>query len=92
MEGNRAREATFRPRCWTHDSKYLLIQDGLEPGQPIYRLHAGDFKRERLLSFEALLRSGVEQCFLAELAPDDAPIITLQRTGSRVYALQVDFP
>jgi DNA-binding winged helix-turn-helix (wHTH) protein/WD40 repeat protein len=78
--------------AWTHDSRYLLIQDGLEPGQPIYRLRAGDFKRDRLVSFESLLGSGVEQCVLADLASDDALIITLQRSGSRVYALQVNFP
>jgi Tol biopolymer transport system component len=78
--------------AWTHDSQYLLIQDGLEPGQPIYRLHAGDFKRERLLSFESLLGSGVDRCVLTDLAPDDAPIITLLRRGTRVYALDVYFP
>lgn len=78
--------------AWTHDSKYLLIQDGLEPGQPIYRLHAGDFKRERVLSFEAILGSGVDRCVLTDLAPDDAPIITVLRRGTRVYALDVSFP
>ena len=78
--------------AWTHDSKYLLIQDGLEPGQPIYRLHAGDFKRERLLSFESLLASGAEQCVLAGLASDDAPIVTLQRSGARIYGLRVELP
>jgi DNA-binding winged helix-turn-helix (wHTH) protein/WD40 repeat protein len=78
--------------AWTHDSKYLLIQDGFEPGQPIYRLHAGDFKRERVLSFETILGSGVDRCVLTDLAPDDAPIITLLRRGTRVYALDLYLP
>lgn len=78
--------------AWTHDSKYLLIQDGLEPGQPVYRLHAGDFKRERVLSFESILGSGVDRCVLTDLAPDDAPIITLLRRGTRVYAMDLYLP
>ncbi len=78
--------------AWTHDSKYFLIQDGSESGQPIYRLHAGDFKRERVLSFEAILGSGVDRCVLTDLAPDDTPIITLLRRGTRVYILDVHFP
>lgn len=78
--------------AWTHDSKYLLIQDGLESGQPIYRLHAGDFKRERLLSFEAILGSGVDRCVFTDMAPGDEPIITLLRRGTRVYALDLYLP
>jgi DNA-binding winged helix-turn-helix (wHTH) protein/Tol biopolymer transport system component len=78
--------------AWTHDSKYLLIQDGFEPGQPIYRLHAGDFKRERILSFESILSSGVDRCVLTDLTAEDAPIITLLLRGTRVYALDLYLP
>jgi Tol biopolymer transport system component len=77
---------------WSKDSKYLYIQDLLEPGEPVYRLRAGDFSRERFIDFRKVLNSGIEQCALEDLALDGSPVILLTRRGVRVYVLDLDLP
>jgi Tol biopolymer transport system component/DNA-binding winged helix-turn-helix (wHTH) protein len=76
---------------WSRDSKYLYFQDMLEAGQPIYRLHASDWKREKFLSFETYLNGSLDRCVLETLAPDGSPIIGFER-GLQIYALDVDLP
>jgi hypothetical protein len=77
---------------WSHDSKYLYVQDILEAGEPIYRFHAGDFKRERFLSFESLLNGGVQRCAFQDLARDGSLLVTLSRGGGHVYIIDLDLP
>jgi hypothetical protein len=64
----------------------------LEPGEPVYRLRAGDFSRERFIDFRKVLNSGIEQCALEDLASDGSPVILLTRRGVRVYVLDLDLP
>lgn len=77
---------------WSHDSKFLYVQDAFEPGQPIFRLRAGDFRRERFLSFESLITGGIQRCALQDMAPDGSLVITLTRSGTHIYALDLDLP
>ena len=77
---------------WSRDSRYLFVQKPLEPGQPIYRLRAGDFKPERVVSFESFLKRGIETCALQSAASDGSLTIRLRRGGGYVYTLDLDLP
>jgi dipeptidyl aminopeptidase/acylaminoacyl peptidase len=74
------------------DGKYLYFQDVLEAGQPLYRVHAGDWKLERVMSFESLLQNGVLRCRFAGLTPDGSPIVLATRGGGDIYELDLDLP
>jgi Tol biopolymer transport system component/DNA-binding winged helix-turn-helix (wHTH) protein len=77
---------------WSRDSKYLFVQKIADAGQPIYRLHAGDFKEEPVVDFHSFLESGVETCVLQSAAADGSLIVRLKRSGGNVYALDLDLP
>jgi WD40-like Beta Propeller Repeat len=76
----------------TRDLQYLYFQDLLAPGEPLYRMRAGDSKPERVMSFESLLQSGVIRCAFAGLTTDGSPILNANRGGTDVYALDLDLP
>jgi serine/threonine protein kinase/Tol biopolymer transport system component len=76
----------------TRDLQYLYFQDLLAPGEPLYRMRAGDSKPERVMSFASLLQSGVIRCAFAGLTADGAPIVMANRGGTDVYALDLDLP
>ncbi len=77
--------------AWSPRGDSLYVQDVLETGQPIYRIGTGAWKRNRVVGFEKLLGAGVRRCLLQTFAPDGSLVISLIR-GSRVYALEIDFP
>jgi DNA-binding winged helix-turn-helix (wHTH) protein/Tol biopolymer transport system component len=74
------------------DGKYLYFQDSLEAGQPLYRVHAGDWKLERVMSFESLLQNGVLRCRFVGLTPDGSPMVLATRGGGDIYELDLDLP
>jgi hypothetical protein len=76
----------------TPDAKYLYFQDLLAPGEPLYRMRAGDLRPERVTSFESLLQSGAIRCAFAGLTGDGSPIVNANRGGTEVYALDLDLP
>lgn len=76
----------------TRDGKYLYFQDSLEAGQPIYRVHIGNWKLERVMSFESLLQNGVLRCRFAGLTPDGSPMVLATRGGGDIYELDLDLP
>jgi len=78
--------------AWAKDGNSLYYQDLLAANEPIYRVRLSDHKREVMESFESLLRSGVQRVFFLGLAPDDSPVLSLDRNTADIYALDVDFP
>ena len=76
----------------SQDGKYIYFQDTLEAGQPLYRVHAGDWKLERVMSFESLLQNGVLRCRFAGLTPDGSPMVLATRGGGDIYELDLDLP
>lgn len=78
--------------AWSFGGDSLYVQDVLEAGQPIYRIGTETWKRDRAVSFEKLLGVGVRRCMLQTVAPDGSLVISLVRSGSHVYALEVVFP
>ncbi len=77
---------------WSPDSKYLYVQKILDPGEPIYRLHAGDFKSELFRDLQPLLGTSVLRCAFGGFAPDGSLTLVLKHSGVRVYALDVELP
>ncbi|MCI0535174.1 MAG: winged helix-turn-helix domain-containing protein [Verrucomicrobiales bacterium] len=78
--------------AWSPGGDSLYVQDVREAGQPVYRVGAGNWKRTRAVSFEKSLGPGVRRWLLQTVAPDGSLVISLVRSESRVYALEVDFP
>jgi hypothetical protein len=76
----------------TPDGKYLYFQDLLETGEPLYRVHAGDWKLERVMSFESLLESGLARCRFMGLTADGSPMVLATRVSGDIYALDLDLP
>jgi Tol biopolymer transport system component/DNA-binding winged helix-turn-helix (wHTH) protein len=77
---------------WSPDSKYLYVQKIVDPGEPIYRLHAGDFKPELVRDLQPLLGTSVLQCAFGGFAPDGSLTLVLKHSDVRVYALDVELP
>jgi Tol biopolymer transport system component len=85
--------AGLSPPFWSRDGKYVYYQDVLGgPEQPIFRVRIGNRGIERMMDSRQLLQSNVTGYTLNGLAPDDAPIATLLRSNSDIYALDVDLP
>jgi Tol biopolymer transport system component/DNA-binding winged helix-turn-helix (wHTH) protein len=76
----------------TRDAKYFYFQDLLEKGEPVYRLRVGDWKLERLMSFESLLETDIVRCSFIGISPDGSPMVLAVRGGYDIYALDLDLP
>ena len=76
----------------TRDAKYFYFQDVLEKGEPVYRVRVGDWKVERVMSFESLLESDIVRCSFIGISPDASPMILAVRGGYDIYALDLDLP
>jgi Tol biopolymer transport system component len=84
----------LRSQRWSHDSQWVYFQDyydGIQ--QPIYRVHVSDGRIERVATSAQFQRSDVFHGYLFQaLTPDDAPLVSLLRNKSDVYALELEFP
>ncbi len=81
------------PPFWSHDGRYVYYQDAFaEAEQPVFRVRIADRKSERVVSSRQLLESNVTGYTLAGLAPGDAPVASLIRSNSDLYALDLDLP
>jgi eukaryotic-like serine/threonine-protein kinase len=76
----------------TRDLKYVYFQDLLQPGEPLYRIHEGASKPERVMSFESVLQTGVMRCAFSGLTADGSPIVMANRGGTEIYALDLELP
>ena len=76
---------------WSADSHFLYFQDLLEPGEPVYRIDK-DGKRTKVAHFSDILSSGVELCVFQGLGPDNSLLLELTRSGTQVYALDLELP
>jgi len=74
------------------DAKYFYFQDIFETGEPVYRVHAGDWKVERVMSFESLLETEVARCRFMGVLQDGSPMVLAIRGGYDIYALDLELP
>jgi len=78
---------------WSRDGKYLYYQDVLGgTDQPIFRVSIANRRVERVAGSRQLLQSNVTDYKLSALAPGNAPIATVGRGNSDLYALDLDLP
>jgi Tol biopolymer transport system component/DNA-binding winged helix-turn-helix (wHTH) protein len=82
----------FGPPHWSKDGESIYFQDLLDAGEPVYRFRLSTGKKERLVSFEDLLRTGVQRVALVSFAPDGSLTLSLDRNVADVYALDLDLP
>ncbi len=81
------------PPFWSRDAKYVYYQDALAGmEQPVFRVKIANRRCERIVSSRQLLQSNVTAYILAGLAPGNAPIASVIRSNSDLYALDVDLP
>ncbi|HEV2492790.1 MAG TPA: winged helix-turn-helix domain-containing protein [Terriglobia bacterium] len=78
---------------WTQDDKYVYYQDlygGLD--QPVSRVRVADRRVERVTSPKLDLPVDVTAFALIGLTPDGSPLVSLGRSNSDIYALDLDLP
>jgi DNA-binding winged helix-turn-helix (wHTH) protein/Tol biopolymer transport system component len=78
---------------WSSDSRYVYYQhvdEGEE--QPLFRVRVSDRHVERITSARQILRSDILSYTMTGLTPDNAPLVSLVRRNSDVYALELDLP
>ena len=71
---------------------YFYFQDILSPGEPIFRMHAGDWKVEQVMSFESMLKGDVVRCRFAGIMQDGSPMVIAVRGGYEIYSIDLDLP
>lgn len=78
---------------WSADGRYVYCQEVLgEAGQPVFRVRAADRAIERMLDSRQIPQSNVTAYLLTGVTPDGAPLATLIRTNSDIYALDLELP
>jgi Tol biopolymer transport system component len=74
------------------DGKYFYFQEIPSPGEPLFRMDVGDWKVERVMSFDSILQGNVVRCRFAEMMPDGSPMVIAVRGGYEIYSIDLDLP
>ena len=77
---------------WSADGQWIYFQDLLAEGQPIYRLRLRDSHKEIAFSFDEQLRADAMRCGLVGMTRDGRFIVTVDRSGADIYALDLNLP
>jgi Tol biopolymer transport system component len=78
---------------WSHDGKYVYYQEEFGgPEQAISRVRVSNRKVERMMDLKHVPQSNVTAYFFGGLTPDDAPIVSVSRSNSDIYALDLKLP
>jgi Tol biopolymer transport system component/DNA-binding winged helix-turn-helix (wHTH) protein len=74
------------------DGRYFYFQNILSAGEPLFRMHDGDWKVERVMSFEAILKGDVVRCRFTGMMQDGSPLVIAVRGGYEIYSIDLDLP
>lgn len=74
------------------DGRYFYFQNILSPGEPIFRMHVGDWKVERVMSFESILQGDVVRCRFTGTMQDGSLMVIAVRGGYEIYSIDLDLP
>jgi hypothetical protein len=81
------------PAYSSKDGRYVFYQDYLGgEEQPIYRVEVASRKVERLLGLKQIPQSNVSGYLFGGMAPDGAPIVSVIRSNSDIYSLDLELP
>jgi Tol biopolymer transport system component len=87
-----ARGRGMGPPFWARNGASVYYQNSFEPEQPIWRVAINGGKLQKAASSLQIPQSGMTAYSLAGLAPDDAPIASVARSNSDIYALELELP
>ncbi len=74
------------------DGRYIYFQDILGQGEPLFRMRDGEWKPERVMSFETMLQADVVRCRFTGVTPDGSPMVIAVRGGYEIYSLDLSLP
>jgi serine/threonine protein kinase/Tol biopolymer transport system component len=78
---------------WSHGGEYIYYQEEFGgPGQAISRVRVATGKVERMMDLNRVPQSNVTAYFFGGLSPEDAPIVSVSRSNSDIYALDLELP
>jgi len=78
---------------WSRDAQYVYFQEVLGgPEQPVFRVQIHTRKIEKAMGSSQIPQSNLTGYVVTGLAPDDAPVATVLRSNSDIYALELDLP
>jgi len=78
---------------WSADGQYVYYQEVLGGAeQPIFRVQIHTRKTEKMMGSSQIPQSNVTGYVMTGLAPGDAPIATVLRSNSDIYALDLELP
>ncbi|HET9407322.1 MAG TPA: winged helix-turn-helix domain-containing protein [Candidatus Sulfotelmatobacter sp.] len=77
---------------WSADGESIYFQDLLAEGEPIYRLRLRDLRKDIVFSFDEQLRADAMRCGLVGMTHNGRFIVTVDRSGADIYALDLSLP
>ena len=78
--------------AWSRNGRYLYYQDPLAKDEPLYRIRTTDLARETVFNFHEFLNGNVFRCGFIGLDPSGSPIVSLSRSDSDIYSIDLDLP
>jgi len=75
---------------WGQQAKNLYFQDGLEDGEPIYRLDIATRKIEAVAKLDDLRPLNALDYRLITLAPGDLPVVSASTSNVNLYSINLD--
>lgn len=77
---------------WSPDGQFLYFQDLLGKNEAIYRVRVDTRKIELATLVDPLLRNGASRVTLTGIAPEGTLILSVDRGGADIYALDLYLP
>jgi len=78
---------------WSHDGRYVYYQEEFGgQQQAISRVQLSTRRVERMMDLKRIPQSNVTAYYFGGLTPDDSPIVSVTRSNSDIYALDLELP
>ncbi len=85
-------ESRFAFENWSHDGKYLYMEDYSDKTDDMVRVNAINGRVERMFSLKEIPRGFDPWEFWIGLTPDDSPLLMRDKSTQEIYSLDVRFP
>jgi serine/threonine protein kinase/Tol biopolymer transport system component len=85
-------ESRFAFENWSHDGKYLYMEDYSDKTDDLVRVNAINGRVERMFSLKEIPRGFDPWEFWIGLTPDDSPLLMRDKSTQEIYSLDVRFP
>ena len=85
-------QGTFAYDSWSHDSRYVYLEDYSQGGDDIVRVSIHGGPLQRLESVKDVARGSDPWASWLGLGPDDAPLLMRDQSTQEIYALDLQLP